>query len=131
GPELANARRGVDELWQSPYPTMTLDSAIAEPLGAEITFQLALCWHEDAELKSRTQANTESWRAAAYWWETFLDKYPRSPAVSAARLWRARALEKLGDRTSAAALLQNLSGDLTPLEKTARLYLARQLTSKP
>jgi len=36
-----------------------------------------------------------------------------------------------GDTATAIDLLRDLSGNLTPLEQTARLYLARQLERKP
>ena len=68
-----------------------------------------------------------AWGETAHWWQTYLEQYPTGAGAAAARWWRARALEKLGDRQTAAALLRVLSDDLTPLEKTARLYLAQQL----
>ena len=39
----------------------------------------------------------------------------------------ARALQKLGDRQGAVALLEDLSGVSTNLEKTSRLYQAKQI----
>jgi hypothetical protein len=118
---------------------VTLGSA-AKPLGAEATYLLALCKHEDAEQKQagldrlagdkpvQRVANTQdAWKSAADWWKTCLEEYPTAPGAAAARLWRARALEALGQRDGARALLTDLSGGLTSLEETARLYLARRL----
>jgi hypothetical protein len=118
---------------------VTLGSA-AKPLGAEATYLLALCKHEEAEQKqaaldrlagekpARRVADTQdAWKTAADWWKTYRDEYPTAAGAVAARLWQARALTALGQRDAARALLTDLSGGLTPLEETARLYLARRL----
>jgi hypothetical protein len=112
-------------------------TAAADPMGAEATYQLALCKHEQAVRLSLHAAKEkepgdvkvrrEAWQAAADWWKTYLDEYPAGPVAAAARRFRAESLVALGDRPGAAALLENLTGTLNPLEQTGRLYQAREL----
>jgi hypothetical protein len=115
----------------------------AQPMGAEATYWLALCKHEQAErLQARRDRLPENkgkqsddpiqgaWRNAAEWWKTYLDEYPAAPGAAAARLGQARALEALNQTQAAVGVLQNLSGTLTLLEETARLYRARLLQAK-
>ncbi len=111
--------------------------AAADPLGEEATYLLALCMHEKAERSQvrfgrgqRNEAPAAAWETATEWWQQYLEKYPNRPGAAAARLWLARARAALNDRTGAIRLLQNLSGNLTPLEETARLYRARLLQDK-
>jgi hypothetical protein len=111
--------------------------AAAEPLGEEATYLLALCMHEKAERNQirfeRGQKNESpagAWETAAEWWQQYLDKYPNRPRAAAARLWLARAREARKDRAGAISLLQNLSGTVSPLEATGRLYRARLLQQK-
>jgi hypothetical protein len=144
---VASAQAKVDDLWKrSKEMVMLVQAAAAEPFAAEATYLLALCKHEQAErsqakLDSAQQAGkplsaTDSktaqiaWRAAADWWDTFLENHSAVAAAASARLHRARAALMLGQRDTAVNLLQNLSGNLTPLEKTGRLYQAQQLQLK-
>lgn len=139
------ARNRLEALWkEGGKPVLfLLARAIAEPLGREATYHLALCKHEQAEqLQTRlarpgekqnaaeAEAARNAWRAASGWWETFLGEHGSAPAAAAARLRQARALAALGQADAAADQLENLSGDLTPLEKTSRLYQARQLRQR-
>jgi hypothetical protein len=112
-------------------------SAAADPLGEEATYLLALCMHEKAERSQvrfgrgqKNEAPAAAWETATEWWQQYLDKYANRPGAAAARLWLARAREALNDHAGAVRLLQNLSGNLTPLEETARLYRARLLQDK-
>src|SRR5262249_12398750 len=119
-----------------------LDGLAARIRGHEVTYLLALCKQEQAErLQARlerlrregkatdddVQAAKSAWTDAQEKWELHASEQPPPPAAAAARLLHARALERLGQRDQARPLLEDLSGDLTPLEQTARLYLARQL----
>lgn len=98
------------------------------------------------------QVAQEAWKGTAELWDNFVGSYPAAPTAAAARLCHAMALVKLAqiqqlqtaketdpakrkecedarqnNRKAAAALLNDLSGSLTNLEQTGRLYLARQL----
>src|SRR5262249_60256195 len=72
------------------------------------------------------KAAHEAWTDAGSWWDALVAEAPPQ-AVTAVRVLRARAREAQGDRAGAVALLKDLSGDLTPPELTAQLYLARRL----
>ena len=121
---VAAAQARVDQVWEQAQPLeLTLISAAAEPISAEITYQLALCRQEQAE---RFQAE-DAWREAVEWWEKYAAQYPKAPGIAAANRLQARAREALGDVDTAIALLENPAGEQTKLEKTARLYEARQL----
>jgi hypothetical protein len=112
----------------------------ADPMGAEATYLLALCKHEQAEraqarlgairgAQAVTQAKTarDAWETTVNWWRTYLNEYPAGAEAAAARLGYARALEALGQREQAREALSNLAGQLSPLDETARLYRAKQL----
>lgn len=131
---LANARQRVERLWKEGLAVQVLVAgAAAEPLTAEMTYLLALCKHEQAErAEARRRAGrggsaADAWKPAADWWETYLEEFPAAPDAPHARWHKARALEALGERAAAASLLQNMTGNLTPLERLGRLYRARQL----
>ena len=111
--------------------------AAADPLGEEATYLLALCMHEKAERSQvrfgrgqKNESPAAAWETATEWWQLYLKDYSKRPGAAAARLWLARAREALNDRAGAVRLLQDLSGNLTPLEETARLYRARLLQDK-
>jgi hypothetical protein len=112
----------------------------ADPMGAQATYLLALCKHEQAErAQARLDAVTgappadqlkacrAAWESTAKWWRTYLDEYHAGSEVAGARLGCARALEALGQREQAREVLSNLGGQLSPLDETARLYRAKQL----
>jgi hypothetical protein len=140
--KLANQNVGL--LWaESQAVVQLVQAAAAGPMSGEITYQLALCKHEQAEQArakleldsssgksvppAESKAVRDAWRAAASWWQTYLDEQRNSPDAPSARRLRAQALEAMGDRGAAVTLLENQSGDLPSLEKTARLYLAKRL----
>jgi hypothetical protein len=111
--------------------------AAADPLGEEATYLLALCMHEKAERSQvrfergqKHEAPAAAWETAAEWWQQYLDKYPNRPRAASARLWLARAREARHDYQGAIRLLQNLSGNLSSLEETGRLYRAQLLQGK-
>jgi len=147
GLTLAEATERENLLWKSSQPVLELvQGRAAIPMSDEITYLLAACKHEQAEqarakLESARHnrmpvsanekaAAHESWKAASSWWYTYLDEHPSSSSAPAARRMRARALEAIGERADAIALLEDLSGDIPSIDKTARLYLAKQLKSR-
>jgi hypothetical protein len=135
------ARAGIEAMWKAGQKPLglLLSKASAEPLSAEIDYCLALCTQEQAERleaarrrsgaadSAAARAAQEAWKTADGWWVTFEQEHPDAPALAAARTLHARACVALGDPQRAAALMENLSGRLTDLEKTARLYRAQQL----
>jgi hypothetical protein len=144
-PALAGpARDKVREAWQAGEQPLSalIRGASAEPLGGMATYFLALCKHEQAERlqlkvdQSGAHASEaaplarEAWKGASEWWGTFLSENTSAVGTPNARLLAARALEALGQRAAAAAMLRDLSGGMTPLDQTGRLYRARQL-AKP
>src|SRR5207245_3111116 len=136
----------VNQLWGADRaPAMALlQRSAAQPMLDRIVYLLALCKHEQAErLQVRqagrlnkplsgaaAKASEDAWKSASSWWTSYLREHTSSPAAPAARLLRARALQALGDREAAVALLEDLSGVSSDLEKTARLYLAKQLKTR-
>jgi hypothetical protein len=148
---VAAAERGIADLWTEkeaePVYTLLL-GAMAVPRGAEVKYLLALCKHEQAErLQARldlaraagaapnvadVNRARDAWKDARRGWEQFGDDYAAYPVLAAERaaarrmLGRAQAL--LGERQAAAASWRDLSGSMTPLEKTAALYQAQQLS---
>jgi len=147
GLSLAEATEKENDLWKKSKPVMELvQGAAAIPMSDEITYQLAACKHEQAEQAqvkldsarrngksvsaNEKAAANDSWKAAISWWQTYLDEHPASSSAPAARRMRARALEAIGERAEAIALLEDLSGNIPPIDKTGRLYLAKQLKSR-
>jgi hypothetical protein len=139
---ITEAQQRVDKLWQHSGAVLALvKGAAAEPMSAQVVYLLALCKHEQAEraqikldraIRGGKTASTAErsdvenlWRSAAGWWQSVLDEHGMAPTAPSARILRARALYALGERDSAVALLEDISG-LTDLEKTAHLYLAKQ-----
>jgi hypothetical protein len=147
-PRAAQAKARVDQLWgRDSAPVMALlQTSAAEPMLERVVYLLALCKHEQAQglqvqcdqdnrrnktvTSSADQARTEAWKSAANWWGTYLNEHAAAPFAPAARLQRAQALQALGKRAEAIALLEDLTGVSTNLEKTARLYLAKQLKTR-
>jgi hypothetical protein len=134
-PKLRNLPRNGFPLW---LRAALVDAA--KPMSAEATYLLALCKQEEAEQKQaslerlsgerppqKIASTQDAWRTAADWWKTYLEENPSGPSSASARLWLARARAALGQPDAAKALLEDLSGNLSPLEETARLYRARHL----
>jgi hypothetical protein len=111
-----------------------------------VDYLLALCKQEQAERLqfqrdeadrqkksssgAEAKALADAWKSASSWWQSYLNEHASAPAAPAARLLRARALQALGDRAGATALLGDLTGVSSNLEKAARLYLAEQLKGR-
>jgi hypothetical protein len=101
--------------------------AVAKPLAAEATFQIALCFHERATRASDGSAAKNSWKSAANRWNRYITDYSWAPRLPLARLLRAEALQRAGDKAAAVAELKEPASGLTNLEETARLFRIRQL----
>ena len=142
--DLAAANARILELWKNAEPVyVLLAGSVARPRGAAVTYQLALCKQEEAERRqarldllaraglaappAEAAAARTAWKSALHWWVRYAEEYPSSSAHAAARQLQARATEMLGDAAGAAALLEDLSGNLTALEKVSQRYQARRL----
>jgi hypothetical protein len=139
---VAVAKERINQLWgpESRPVSDILQRSMAEPMLERVVYLLALCKQEQAEVKqgragrpkpplSPTERKdlADAWKSASSWWNSYLREYGSAPAAPAARLLRARALQELGDRQAAVVLLEDLSGVASDLEKTSRLYQAKQL----
>ncbi|MBY0524822.1 MAG: hypothetical protein K2R98_15565 [Gemmataceae bacterium] len=118
---LRSAQARVEGLWKSgsPRALVLLGGAMADPLGAEATFQVALCKQElaeqaqaglgkDASPRDRDAA-AAAWRDAAAWWKKYLKNYPAAPGEASATFLRSRALELEGKPREAAEMLASPS----------------------
>lgn len=146
-PAVEEARRNLDLVWKSGvnigYPVV--QAAGADLRTAQLTYLLALGQHEQAEqrqarldrlrragteaeeIKEASKEASSAWADAARWWGVIADQHATATEAAAARRMHARVLTMQGNSEAAASRLEDLSGDLTPLEKTAHLYLARLL----
>jgi hypothetical protein len=142
---LAIANREVEDVWKKAGPIMVLlEGSLAPVHGANVTYLLGLCKHEQAErlqarldLLARTpgasinpvdaEKSRTAWQDAQSWWKEYIEKYPTQPGRASALLMLARTQAMLGNLPSAIALLEDTSGPMTPMEKLGHLYLARQL----
>lgn len=138
---LEAARARLRQVWKQGERTvgLLLAGGAADPLLNLTTHFLAITKQEQAERVqaalerhgSQTGASPEAaaqmWRAAAEWWDTYLTENQGAPKAASARLFRARALEALGQRAAAAAALQDFTGQLAPLEQLGRLLRVRRI----
>jgi hypothetical protein len=143
---VPEARARVEAAWKEGEGALTvlIEGFIADSLGAEATYFLALALHEQAarvqdhldrdRRAGRTisaadeDAAKKTWLNVLDWWKKCLADDPMSsPRHSAAHRCQAEALAAMGDNAAAVASLEDLTADLTPLEKTARLHRAKQL----
>jgi hypothetical protein len=97
------AKAKVTELMTNREKIMlVIERAAAEPWGAEATFQLALCKHEQAERLSRARGGNPAeregiqyaWENAASWWNNFLTQYGAVPGIAPGQPAHARELRK-------------------------------------
>jgi hypothetical protein len=134
--EMAAADEQLNQLNKSFPVSVVIQAAAAEPMSDAVTYLLALCKHEQAErVQTRVAASAKgaenAWRSAVDWWSNYLSDFPRGSGMPAARGHLARAKLALEQRAEAAALLVDVTEQpLTNLEKTGRLYLARQIGNK-
>lgn len=143
---VAEAQQSVTKLWEASRDVHVLvQGAAAVPMLTQVEYLLALCKQEQAEqIQGRNdrlreagksvppdgvKAAEDAWASALGWWETFLHDQGASPAAPVARRLKARAQLALGQRDAAIATIEDLSGPVHPLDKTARLYLAKQWRS--
>jgi hypothetical protein len=150
--EVAAAEKEVEDLWKDKEAepvSILLLGAIAVPRSADVKYLLALCKHEQAErLQARldlaarapggapgaadVERARDAWKDARGGWQRFGEEYAQYPALeverAAARRMLGRAQALLGERQAAVASWRDLSGSMTPLEKTAALYQAQQLS---
>ena len=132
------------KLMEDAHPvTVLIQGTAAGPLIGDVIYFLALCkqeqaerlqWHIDYEAgRGKAARSVESktaqkaWESAAGWWNTYLGAEVPMGTPAAARTNLARARLCLGDNAGARSLLDDLAGELTPLEKTGRLYQAKQI----
>jgi hypothetical protein len=140
--QLKAAEQGIEAAWRRGDQAVMslLVGSAAQPLSHRCGRLLALCTHEVAELQqSRAnrqpkgiavdarQSSRDAWQAAADWWQAYLEDEYAEHSHSPARIWRARALEALGQRDQAIGLLHELSGITDPIEQLSQLYRARLL----
>jgi hypothetical protein len=148
--EREAADRQVNALWseQNAEPIyLLLDGANAGVRGAEVTFLLGLCKHEQAEQlqarlelqkratgKSPRSADVEkaklAWQDALGAWKRYAENYSTGADHVPARLLRGRAEVMVGDWKNAVDTWKDLTGPMTDLEKLASLRQARELEKK-
>jgi hypothetical protein len=129
---------GLDSLWKDNaegFRTL-LEGNAAEELDPLLAYHLALCKLEEAErqedrLKKYKQdkvavrpvdekVRNDAWMNALGKWKAFYESFSSHPWAPVARLHLARCYAMSGDAASARPLLEDMSGDLTDLEKLAR-----------
>jgi hypothetical protein len=145
GVDVAEAKRQVEMIWPEKINPLILliESQAAKPLDAESVYLIALAWHEQAvRIQARIdrdrqakrplnpadeKAARSAWQTTLSWWRSLAADPVASISSVASRRLQAEAYVALGEESTARALLEDLSGDLTPLDKTARLYLASRI----
>lgn len=143
------------EVWKEGWGPMVeplVQGTAIEPRREQLYLLLALCMHEKATQrqarfdqknpgKNEAKKLQGDWNEAVRSWEDFTRGQPGARAAHSARRFHAEALDsrarfhaeaslRLQDREGAIRLLEDLSGNLTNLEKTAHLYLAKELRKK-
>jgi hypothetical protein len=137
-------REKETSLMEDAHPvTVLIQGTAAGPLIGDVIYFLALCkqeqaerlqWHVDYETgrgkavrSTETKTAQKAWESASGWWNTYLGAEIPMGTPGAARTNLAQARSCLGDKAGARTLLNDLAGELTPLEKTGRLYRAKQI----
>jgi hypothetical protein len=141
--DAVDAAKRVDALWKAADPVyVLLFGASSGPRDGEVTYQLGLCMQEQAEkyqagLDLRKRAGIpatpteldrcrDRWVGAKGWWDRMASDYGQGMAGPPARQNRGRAEAMLGDWEAAAATWDDVSGPMSPLDKLAALYRARE-----
>jgi hypothetical protein len=141
----SDANKRIDALWdphQAQPVYVLLFGASSGPRDAEVTYQLSLCMHEQAEhyqarLDLLTRAGDtppasdverckQTWVDAKGWWDRFIADYGSGAGGPPARQNRGRAEAMLGDWKSAAATWGDLRDMNDPGDRLAALYRARE-----
>ncbi len=137
-------REGEKQLLEAWRPVQVLiQGTAAGPFIGDVIYYMALCKQELAERQqtnldelaragkssrpNETKNGKKAWESAAGWWNTYLGADIPLGTPGAARTNLARAKLCLGDKAAARSLLEDLAGELTPLEKTGRLYEGKQI----
>jgi hypothetical protein len=98
GDDLAAARNKVETLNKSAGKMILLiEQAAAEPYAAALTYQMALCLHEQAERRSWDRSSVEEkralWTNALSWWNNYLTRFSTASWIPAAQIDHARSLQ--------------------------------------
>jgi hypothetical protein len=141
-PDVQDAQKRLDEVWKSGSRAFNrlMLAARAEPFASEVTYQLALCKHEQAErvqnrllragegpgAKDAQEAARIAWQDAVYWWTKYEDSYPLTAEGVVNRLRQARQLQNSPHPEPTRLLLEYLSRDLSS-GANARVLHARAL----
>jgi hypothetical protein len=147
-PAVEVARAREEQVYKEGLKTLVrlLDGTSSAARSGEVLYLLALCMHEQAErlegrldkarragrepAPSDVEAARDAWKEAAARWEMCVNENAATEHAAAGRTLWARSLAAQGDTDKAVELLEDLSGNLTPREKTARLYQASVLKKK-
>jgi hypothetical protein len=134
-----SAQANLESVWKDDKKARVfMSNAAATPFCSEATYLLALAKHEQAEQtqarlkmaadkpEAPDKATRDAWQSAAEWWQNYLEDNPSGPAEIASRLSRARALEALGQREAAKAVLESAKA-LQGWNQRAVLYRLQQL----
>jgi hypothetical protein len=139
----ASADKRIAALWKAADPVyILLVGGASLPRDGEVTYQLGLCKHEQAEqyqarldLLARAgvapaaadvERCKQTWADAKDWWDRTAAEFGRGSAAPPARQNRGRAEAMLGDWSAAAATWGDVSGYMGPADKLAALYRARE-----
>jgi hypothetical protein len=133
-----SSRAQIQAAWrQAPVLLLYID-ALNAPLTAEARYAVALTNHERAaRLEARAAAErNDAWQDTLEGWRIFVKSHAAHPAALAAHRLEAEALEAVGKTDAArdkwqnlgAGIVDNKVAPLTPLEKTACLFRAKQLS---
>lgn len=96
--EIREATSRVTELEKAAEKMMmVIERSASEPFAGVITFQLALCKHEQAERVGRTRRGEtdvvrDAWQNASGWWHNYLNRFSTAAWVPAGQINHARIL---------------------------------------
>jgi TolA-binding protein len=72
----------------------------------------------------------DAWKDAEGYWKEYIDAYPDRPGAASARRLRGEVQALRGQTKEAVETWKNVSAPMTPLEKLASLWLAKQLAER-
>ena len=148
GQAIIRPRRRMWRSCGSGNPTNPSPCCCTEALpgaGPETTYQLGLCKHETAaRLQARkdlavrggvanaddARATDDAWRDAEGYWKEFIENYSDRPGAASVRRLRGEVQALRGQTKEAIETWKNVSAPMTPLEKLASLWLAKQLAER-
>jgi hypothetical protein len=104
---VEEAKKHIDNVWKNGSVVITyLEILTAPTVNEEITFLLALSKHEQAVRgahRSGAKKDPAAWETTRKWWLQFLNEFPNSGRVGAARSNLAAALAGEGNAAAAKA----------------------------